>query len=125
MRRAENEDRPTPAELRDDMLLWVAVLLPLFASGINIVVGYTVAHWVSDVNHKTMAYLVSAIDFILCLCALAIGLNFQRRFSNASEDQPEAGRRYFMARLGILLSAFAILVIIASTLVPVILHPSD
>ena len=39
MRRAENEDRPTPAELRDDMLLWVAVLLPLFASGINIVVG--------------------------------------------------------------------------------------
>lgn len=125
MRRAAAQARPSPAERRADILLWTAVLLGPLAAAVNTVVGYTVAHWVCDVNHKSMSFLVSAIDLLLCLGALSIAVVLLRQFSRAPEDQPEHGRRAFMAQLGILLSAFSLLVVIAGTLAALILHPCD
>lgn len=125
MRRAAAQIRPSPAERRTDLLLWTAVLLGPLAAGINTVVGFSVAHWVCDVNHKTTSFVVSAIDFLLCLIALSIALLLGRQLLRAPQDQPENGRRAFMAGLGILLSTFSLLVVIAGTLAAIILHPCD
>ena len=125
MRRADAQRRPSPAIRRADFLLWTAMLVGPIAAGINTVVGYTVAHWVCDVNHKSTSFLVSAIDLLLCLAGLLLAVVLFRQFSRAPEDQPEHGRRAFMAQLGILLSTFSLLVVIAGTLAALILQPCD
>ena len=115
----------TAVEQKTDMLLWLAVLLGPIAMGVNTVVGYTVAHWACDVNYKRMSFLVSAIDFLLCLCAFALSLVLLRSTPRADESLPEAGRRSFMAKSGMLLSAISILVVIAGTAALFILNPCD
>ncbi len=119
------EARPAAAEQRKDLLLWIAVLLGPSAALINTIVGYTVAHWTCDVNYKRMSFLVSAIDFILCLCAFALSLSLSRNTQPADESQPEAGRRSFMAKGGMLLSVMSVLVVIAGTAAILILNPCD
>jgi hypothetical protein len=122
------EAQPTSlsaAEHKSDLLLWVALLLgPLAALG-NTIVGYTVAHWTCDVNYKRMSFLVSVIDFALCLCALALSLSLLRKMPAVDESLPETGRRSFMAKCGIMLSLMSILVVIADTAAVLILNPCD
>ncbi len=125
MLRAKEEPRPSAAEQRDDFLLWLALLLGPFAMAVNTVVGYTVAHWVNDVAQKRMSYLVSAIDFVLCLCAFALAFTLRGRYAQASEEAPQSGRRHFMATMGILLSVLSMLLVIAGTLAVITLRPSD
>jgi hypothetical protein len=110
---------------KTDLLLWLAILLGPLAMGVNTIVGYTVAHWACDVNYKRMSYLVSAIDFVLCLCAFALAWALFRRTPPANESLPETGRRSFMAKSGMLLSVMSILVVIAGTTALFILNPCD
>ena len=119
------EARPTAAERRKDLLLWIAVLLGPTAALINTIVGYTVAHWACDVNYKRISFVVSAIDFVLCLCAFALSFSLFHSIPPADESQPEAGRRSFMAKSGILLSLMSVLVVIAGTAALLILNPCD
>jgi ABC-type sulfate transport system permease subunit len=108
-----------------DLLLWLAILLGPLAIGVNTVVGYTVAHWACDVNYKRMSFLVSAIDFALCLCAFALSLALFRSTPRADESLPAAGRRSFMAKSGMVLSVMSVLVVIAGTAALFILNPCD
>jgi hypothetical protein len=119
------ETRSDAAGQKTDLLLWIAVLLGSSAALINTIVGYTVAHWACDVNYKRMSFVVSAIDFVLCLCAFALSFSVLRNMSAADESQPEAGRRSFMAKSGMLLSVLSILVVIAGTAALLILNPCD
>jgi hypothetical protein len=119
------EARPVAAEQRKDLLLWIAVLLGPSSALINTIVGYTVAHWTCDVNYKRMSFLVSAIDFVLCLLAFGLSLLLFRNTPPVDESQPEAGRRSFMAKSGMLLSVMSILVVIAGTAALLILNPCD
>ena len=119
------EAHPVPAEQKKDLLLWIAVLLGPSAALINTIVGYTVAHWTCDVNYKRMSFLVSAIDFVLCLLAFGLSLSLFRNTPPADESQPEGGRRSFMAKGGMLLSVMSILVVIAGTAAILILNPCD
>jgi hypothetical protein len=119
------EARPDAAEQRKDLLLWIAVLLGPSSALINTIVGYTVAHWTCDVNYKRMSFLVSAIDFVLCLLAFGLSLSLFRNTPPVDEGQPEAGRRSFMAKSGMLLSLMSILVVIAGTAALLILNPCD
>jgi hypothetical protein len=112
-------------EQRLDWLLWTGVLLGPLGMGINIIVGYTVAHWVCGVNHKTTGFVVAIFAFAMSLSALAISLNLRSKFAGAAPDIPRDGRRHFMAGLGISLSIFSILVVLAGTLVLVTLRPCD
>ena len=50
-----------------DGKLWIGMLLGPLAAGINTIVGFTVAHWINDVGRKRSGFLVSAIDFALCI----------------------------------------------------------
>jgi hypothetical protein len=119
------ETHSNTAEQKTDLLLWIAVLLGPSAALINTIVGYTVAHWACDVNYKRMSFVVSAIDAVLCICAFALSFSLRHKTPLADESQPEAGRRSFMAKSGMLLSVMSILVVIAGTAALLILNPCD
>ena len=93
--------------------------------GVNTVVGYTVAHWTTDTAQKKFLFLISAIDFLLCLFAFLISSSIHRRFQHAADDAPIDGRRQFMAKLAMLLSVLSGLLVIAGTLAVITLHPTD
>ena len=124
MHRAQETTVPA-AEKRTDLLLWISLLLGPVAMGINTVVGYTVAHGVCDVNRKKTSFLVSAIDFLLCLLALWLAVSLDRKIPEAEESLPRPGRRHFMAKLAILLSGLSILLVLGGTLAVTILRPCD
>lgn len=125
MRDALKSATISPAEKQTDARLWTALLLGPLAMGINTIVGFTVAHWTTDTAQKKLSFLVSAIDFALCVCAFLISLSFSRRFREANEEAPIDGRRYFMAKLSMLLSVLSALLVIAGTIAVVTLQPTD
>ena len=125
MRNPPQNAQPTSAEKRSDLLLWVALLLSPLAMGVNTIVGFTVAHWTTDTADKSLPFVVSAIDLILCICAFVISLSFHRRFEAAEDVEPIDGRRAFMAKLAMLLSGLATLLVVAGTIAVITLHPTD
>jgi hypothetical protein len=125
MRNPLEHTKASPEERRADRLLWTAFLISPLAMGVNTIVGFTVAHWTTDTGQMHYSYLVSAIDFLLCLCALGMSVLLHRRFSQFEDDIPIDGRRSFMAKLSILISIITALLVIAQTLALVTLHPID
>lgn len=125
MRNALEHTAPTPSERRTDTWLWTSFLLSPLAMGVNTIAGFTVAHWTSDTGRKHFSYLVSAIDFVLCLCALGIAGSLRRKFEQAEDDVPVEGRRLFWAKVSVWLAILALLLVIAQTLAVVTLHPFD
>ncbi len=117
--------RPSSADIRLDRQLIASLLLSPFAVLTNTIVGYTVSHWVCDVNRKTTDYIVCLCDLAICVLAAALAVSALRKLPRADETQPELGRRRFMAVLGILLSAFAALVVIAGALATLTVQPCD
>jgi hypothetical protein len=108
----------------DHQLLLSLTLSPL-AAGISTIVGFTVAHWITIIAYKRMGYLVSASCFALCLVAALLAWKVRHGLSNPDETLPLEGRRLFMTKLALLLSALCALVVLAGTLVLVTLRPSD
>lgn len=108
----------------DRALIWSLSLSPL-AAGINTIVGFIVAHWITIVAYKRTGYLVSAFCFALCVLAAGLAGNARRELILTDETFPEDGRRLFMSKLGMLLAALCAIVVLAGTLVLVTLGPSD
>ena len=125
MRRSDPIPLPSPLDQKIDRAILGSLLISPLAVGINTIVGYTVAHWVCDSNKKTTGYIVSAVDFVLCLIAALLAWWAYGRVREADETQPEPGRRQFMAKMGLALSIFAVLVVLAGTLVMLTLNPCD
>jgi cytosine/uracil/thiamine/allantoin permease len=125
MLRSDPIPQPSALEQKIDRATLASILISPLAVGINTIVGYTVAHWVCDINKKTTGYLVSAVDFVLCLIAALLAWWAYRRVREADETQPEPGRRQFMAKMGLVLSVFAAIVVLAGTLAMLTLNPCD
>ena len=125
MRDPLQSTEPSTGEKRSDALLWLALLLSPTAMGVNTIVGYTVAHWTTDTAQKRLSFLVSAIDFVLCISAFAISASFYRKFRNVEDVEAIDGRRSFMAKLSMLLSVLSALLVIAGTIAVITLHPTD
>ena len=123
--RAMDPPPKSPAARRDDVALWAAILVPLHAAGINTVVGYIVAHHACNVDKKGALLTVSVIDLLLTVGAGILAGMMRTRFQKADELQPEDGRRLFMANLGLLVSGFCVLIIVAGLLASVIISPCD
>jgi hypothetical protein len=117
--------RSSPAAVRLDRQLIASLMLSPFAALANTIVGYTVAHWVCDVNRKTTDYIVCAFDLALCILAAMLAFTVLRQLPKADDTQPELGRRRFMAVLALLLSALAAIVVIAGTLATLTVDPCD
>jgi hypothetical protein len=115
----------TPEQKRLDRQLLLSLMLPVAAAGINTIVGFTVAHWITITGSKRTGYLVALASFALCLIAALLAAGAQRKLGQGDESQPEHGRQLFMARLGLLLSGLSTLLVIAGTLVLVTLRPND
>jgi hypothetical protein len=116
---------PSAAEQKLDRQLLASLMLSPLAAGISTIVGYTVAHWITIIAYKRTGYFVSASSFALCVLAAGLALDARRKLTRPNETFPEDGRRLFMVKLALLLSALCALVVLAGTLVLVVLHPSD
>ncbi len=113
----------------DRQILLSLALSPL-AAGISTIVGYTVAHWIVIAGYKNTGFVVSAGCFLLCAAAAWLARNSQRQLTgldltSLDETLPADGRRLFMAKLALLLSALCALVVFAGTLVLFTLRPND
>jgi hypothetical protein len=113
------------AKQKLDRQLLLSLALPPLAAGISTIVGYTVAHWITIIAYKRTGYLVSASSFALCAAAAWLAWDAQHRLSSPDETLPDEGRRLFMAKLALLLSALCALVVLAGTLVLITLRPDD
>ncbi len=116
---------PTTAERRLDRQLLLSVILPMGAACANTIVGFTVAHWITITASKRTGYVVSVACLVLCALAASLATRAQRQLGQSDDTTPEGGRRFFMAKLALLLSTIAAIVVIAQTLVLVTLGPSD
>ncbi len=117
--------KSSPAEVRLDRQLLAALLICPFAVLTNTIVGFTVAHWVCQVNHKRTDFLVCFCDLCLCLFAASLSFSGLRKLPPADDTQPELGRRRFMAILGLVLAAFSILIVLAGTAATITVQPCD
>jgi heme A synthase len=113
-----------PQHKLDRQILLSLALSPL-AAGMNTIVGYTVAHWITFVGNKNTGYLVSAACVALCALAAWLAWDAGRALASPDETLPEEGRQLFMAKLALLLSALCLLVVLAGTLVLITLEPGD
>ncbi|HKO18565.1 MAG TPA: hypothetical protein VJU82_06740, partial [Acidobacteriaceae bacterium] len=86
---------------------------------------YIVAHHACNVDKKGALLTVSVIDLLLTVGAGILAGMMRTRFQKADELQPEDGRRLFMANLGLLVSGFCVLIIVAGLLASVIISPCD
>jgi len=116
---------PTYEQRQLDRRLLLSLMLPIAAAGINTIVGFTVAHWIVITASKRTGYVVSGGCLILCAAAALLASGAYRQLGQGDDAEPEQGRRIFMAKLGLMLSALATVVVIAGTLVLVTLGPSD
>ena len=112
-------------EMRLDRKLLASVLLSPMAVLTNTIVGFTMSHWVCYVNRKTNDYLVCACDLVLCALAAWLAFTVLGKLPKADDTQPEMGRRLFMAKLGLFLSALSAVVVLAGTLATLTVQPCD
>lgn len=117
--------QPTPAERIIDRQLITSFSLSSTAAFLEVLVGYTVAHWMTITASKTTGWIVSLCCFALILCGGLLGFGVLRKLGEGDETTPYHGRRLFMARLSLLLTGFCTLVVIAGTVVLLTLRPND
>jgi hypothetical protein len=112
------------SQQKTDRRLILALALPPLAAGVNTIVGFIVAHWITITANKRAGFFVSAVS--LALCAIAAVLAWSGSSSIAlDETLPHRGRQVFMAKLALLLAGLCALLVIAGTLALVTLGPSD
>ena len=117
---------PKPATARwDDVALWVALLLPLHAAGINTIVGYIVAHHACNVNKKGALLIVSIVDLVLALASAALASTMRIKYGRVEDNHPFDGRRLFMANIALLVSGLCTLLIVGGLLATIVVGPCD
>jgi hypothetical protein len=108
-----------------DVALWVGILLPLHAAGLNTIVGYIVAHHTCNANRKTSLVVVSVVDLVLAIGGGVMAAGLRSRFQNAEDEEPHDGRRLFMANLGLMIAGLCALLILGGLIATLTLSPCD
>jgi heme O synthase-like polyprenyltransferase len=99
--------------------------LSVFAAAFEVIVGFSVAHWVTLTGSKTWGYFVCALALGLCLIVGLIAFRVRAHVTGSDQTEPRCGRQLFMANLNLLIAALVALLVIAGTLVLVILRPNS
>jgi hypothetical protein len=130
----EELNMPSPAGIlsgtQDEGLnlrLWIGVLLPPFAGGANVIVGYIVSNYDCNVHNRRLVLLVNGLCFALCGLAAWLAWGCQSPIETLADDSSANLRRSrnFLRQLGLwFASGFAILVS-AGTVSSLILGPCD
>jgi hypothetical protein len=108
-----------------DRQLLASMGLSVFAAAFEVIVGFSVAHWVTLTGSKTSGYVVCAIALALCLTAGLIAFRVRAQVTGSDQTEPKRGRQLFMAHLNLFIAALVALLVIAGTLVLVILQPNS
>jgi hypothetical protein len=110
-----------------DFRLWLGILLPPFAGGINTLVSYMVSNYDCNVHNRHLVLLVNVVSALLCLIAGFVSYSTKGRF----EGSVDAGlvslndTRAFMRCLGMAFAAGFLLFVTAGTLSTFLLHACD
>jgi hypothetical protein len=99
--------------------------ISVFAAAFEVVVGFSVAHWVTLTGSKTWGYIVCAIAFGLCLVAGWMASDVRALLTGEDDARPGQERRLFMANLDLLVAGLVALLVIAGTVVLVTLRPNS
>ena len=119
------QSEPAATEVRLDRQLLGSMALSVSAAAIEVVVGFSVAHWVTLTGSKIWGYVVCASAFGLCLIAALIAFHVRTQVTGADDTQPHHGRRLFMANLNLLVAGLVALLVTAGTLVLITLRPDS
>lgn len=115
----------SPDEIATDRKLIANCIFALIAAFAQIVVGYVVAHRIIITADKRIGWLTSGCCLLVALVTGLCSVGIIRTLEQEDDTHPRDGRRLFLARLALSLSAFAVLVIIASSLILVTLRPNN
>jgi hypothetical protein len=107
--------------------LWMGILLPPLAGGMNTLIGYMVSNYDCNVHNRHLVLLVNIVCALLCVSAGAASYSTHRRFEEQTDDTSESllHTRRFMMYLGLAFTAGFLLFVTAGTLSTFILHPCD
>jgi len=122
------EASPVPfssSEIATDRKLIANCIFALIAAFVQIVVGYIVAHRITITADKRIGWITPVCCLLVALVTGLRSHSVFRTLQQEDDTEPRDGRRLFLARLALSLSAFAVLVILASSLILVTLRPND
>ncbi len=107
--------------------LWLGILLPPFAGGINTLVGYMLSNYDCNVHNRHLVLLVNILSALLCVIAGITSYSTRGKFEDRADDNPESllHTRRFMLYGGLAFTAGFLLFIIAGTTSTFLLHPCD
>lgn len=107
--------------------LWLGILLPPFAGGINTLVGYMVSNYDCNVHNRHLVLLVNVVSALLCVVAAVTSHSTRRRFEDRADDGSESllHTRRFMMSLGLVLAVGFLLFVTAGTFSTFLLRPCD
>jgi magnesium-transporting ATPase (P-type) len=110
-----------------NLRLWLGILLPPFAGGINTLVGYVVSNYDCNVHDRHLVLLVNVVSALLCVIAGVTSYSTRRRIENRSDDASESlfHTRRFMMFMGFTFTVGFLLFIAAGTVSTFLLHPCD
>jgi len=117
--------QPTPLERQLDRQLLGSMAFSVFAAAFEMVVGFSVAHWVSLTDSKIWGYVVCAIAFGLCLVAGWMAFDVRAKLAGRDDTRPGQRRQLFMANLDLLVAGLVTLLVLAGTVVLVALRPNS
>jgi hypothetical protein len=107
--------------------LWLGILLPPFAAGINTLVSYMVSNYDCNVHNRHLVLLVNVLSALLCLIAGIASYSTRKKFEDRADDGSESllHTRRFMMKLGLSFTVGFLLFIAAGTTSTFLLHPCD
>lgn len=108
-----------------DRQLLGSMALCVTAAAIEVIVGFSVAHWVTVTASKTMSYIVSFVALVLCVAAALLAWNVRKQLASAEDSAPQHGRRLFMANLNLLVGALVTVLILAATIAVTTVRPDS
>lgn len=110
-----------------NLRLWVAVLLPPIAGGVNVVVGYIVSNYACNVHNRHLVFLVDALCFAACGISARIASGTRRQIETKFDDPSTSLRatRLFLRKLALCLAAGFTLLTLAATFSTALLGACD
>lgn len=107
--------------------LWLGILLPPFAGGINTLVGYMVSNYDCNVHNRHSVLLVNILSALLCIVAGIAVYSTRRLFEGQVDDRSESllHTRRFMLWIGLVFTVGFLVFISAGSISTFLLHPCD
>lgn len=110
------EETPKMSAQGRSMALWAGVLGAPAVWGLQLLIGYAVAHWVCVKQAHFIPHLVTLIALLLVVVATFLSWRDWKAAGSGSPDNPGGGplsRTRFLGGLGMLVSIYSGIVILA------------